>query len=158
MRFHRTEGSRGQALVEFAIAIIVFLTLVMAIVDLGRAIYIMNGTAQAAREIARTTSVHPCASGLLACSQLGSSTEVGDVIATQRGLVPDLKVGTNPVANDVASGISCVDAAGTAISDINCRPNDFIRVQVIARFAPITPLVGMFGTHNFTSTSQIQKP
>ena len=42
-------GERGQALVEFSLAVTVFLTLVMGVVDLGRAVYQYNGTAEAAR-------------------------------------------------------------------------------------------------------------
>jgi Flp pilus assembly protein TadG len=155
---NRARDARGQALVEFSIAILVFLVIVMAIFDLGRAIYMMNGTAQAAREIARAVSVHPCSSNLLACSELGTSTDAIDVIATQQGLVPGLTVGATAETQDVVNGIACVDATDAAIADINCRPRDFIRVSVIAPFTPITPLVSMFGTHNFTSTSRIEKP
>ena len=56
----RTDRPRrsGQALVEFAIAVIPFLMLLMAVVDLGRGIYMLNGTSEAARDIARVTSVH----------------------------------------------------------------------------------------------------
>jgi hypothetical protein len=150
-------GQRGQALVEFSLAIIVFLTLIMGIVDLGRAIYTMNGTAQAAREIARVTSVHPCGSGLFACATLGSSTQAGDVIATQQSLVPGLTFGTS-TATSLANGITCVDASDNVIPDVACRSEDFIKVQVRAPFSPITPLVGFFGSHNLTSTSRIQKP
>jgi hypothetical protein len=148
---------RGQALVEFSLAILIFLTLVMGIVDLGRAIYTMNGTAQAAREIARVTSVHPCPSGLLACATLGSSAQATEVIATQQGLVPGLTFGTTTAAT-LAAGITCVDATDTQIADISCRSDDFIKVEVRAPFTPITPLVSAFGTHNLTSTSRIQKP
>ena len=51
-------GERGQALVEFSLAIVVFLVLLMAVFDFGRAIMQYNGVAQAAREIARVTAVH----------------------------------------------------------------------------------------------------
>ena len=40
---------QGQALVEFALAAIPFLILLMAVVDLGRGIYALNGTSEAAR-------------------------------------------------------------------------------------------------------------
>ena len=47
-RWVRSEPVRGQALVEFALAITVFLLLMMAIVDFGRGIYMYNGVSQAA--------------------------------------------------------------------------------------------------------------
>ena len=51
---------RGQALVEFSLILIPFLWILMGIVDLGRGIYTYNGVNQAARELARVTSVHLC--------------------------------------------------------------------------------------------------
>ena len=53
----------GQALVEFSLAIIVFLVILMGVFDLGRGIFVYNGVSQAAREIARATAVHPYAPG-----------------------------------------------------------------------------------------------
>ena len=50
--------SDGQALVEFSLAVIPFLILLMGVFDLGRGIYMMNGTSEAAREINRVTIVH----------------------------------------------------------------------------------------------------
>src|SRR5215210_447821 len=76
-----------QGLVEFAVAVIPFLMLLMAVVDLGRGIYMMNGTSEAARDIARVTVVHPWPNN---GNDLGSSTEAAAVIATQRGLIPGL--------------------------------------------------------------------
>ena len=80
----RDPGQAGQALVEFAISVTVFLLLLMALFDFGRAIYTYNGLAQAAREVARTASVH-----------MGTSDwtdEADATIATQRNLVPGLDI------------------------------------------------------------------
>ena len=43
------EREGGQALVEFSLALIPFLFMLMGVVDLGRGIYTSNGVAQAAR-------------------------------------------------------------------------------------------------------------
>ena len=51
--------SRGQGLVEFAIGITVFLTILIGLIDLARAAFLFNGVSDAARELARVTSVHP---------------------------------------------------------------------------------------------------
>ena len=48
----------GQALVEFALVLIPFVILLMGVIDLGRGIYMMNGTSEAARDINRATIVH----------------------------------------------------------------------------------------------------
>jgi hypothetical protein len=132
---------------ETAIVIVPFLVLLMAALDLGVGIYSMNGTAQAAREIARVTSVHMYGS----CCDLGSSAEAGDVIATQRHLIPGLAI-------DPSTDIVCVDATDAVLPDNQCRPGDYIRVHVTAPFTPVTPLVSAFGTHTFESTSRIRIP
>ena len=95
----RRQRSRGQALVEFALALPIFLMLMMAVFDLGRAIYMYNGVAQAARELARVTSVYPGTPGAL-----GSTTQTAAVLATQKALIPSLG---NPT-------FTCVDIDGSS--------------------------------------------
>jgi TadE-like protein len=144
--------SRGQALVEFSIAVIPFLLLLMGVLDLGRAIYAMNATAEGAREIARVTSVHRNGNG---STDLGSSTEARAVIDTQRSTIPSLVF--DPVAD-----IDCVERTPPTESvkdDTTCITGSgddfFIRVHVVSTFTPITPLVGMFGSHTLESWARI---
>jgi Flp pilus assembly protein TadG len=140
-------AQRGQALVEFSLAVIPFLILLMGIFDLGRGIYMMNGTSEAAREITRVTIVHlKDTSG-----NLGLSADTTDVIATQRKLIPGLTIAAT-------TDITCVDEYDQVIPDNECQPGHFIKVRVTAPFAPITPLVSAFGTHTFESTSRMQIP
>ncbi len=132
----------GQALVEFALAVTVFLVLLMTVVDFGRGIYLYNGVSEAAREIARATSVHP---GML----LGGSAETSETVTTQQSLVPGLSA---PV-------ITCVDIAGAPVTEA-CVPGDWVRVSVSAPYDPVTPLLSIGGLGHFvmqsTSTVQIQ--
>ena len=146
----RSGRSRGQALVEFSLVIIPFFFLIMGIFDLGRGIYMMNGTAEAAREIARVTSVHSgCPINAVTCD-LGSSAQTASVVATQRGLVPGLTI-------DTASDITCVDINDTVKADNTCRWGvDYVRVRVTSSFVPITPIVSMFGSHVFESYSRVR--
>jgi hypothetical protein len=144
----------GQALVEFALAVIPFLILLMAVIDLGRGIYMMNGTSEAARDITRATIVHLLGSG----GVLGASAETTEAIATQRGLIPGLTI--NP-----ATDIDCVNEFAVeqnrhvSGNDDDCNlGEDYIRVTVTAPFAPVTPLVSAFGTHTFQSVSRMQIP
>lgn len=125
----------GQALVEFSLAITVFLTLVMGVVDLGRAVYQYNGGAEAARELARVTSVHPG-------SPLGSSTETQSVLRTQRGLIPGF--GTPEYA--------CIDIAGATVTR-PCAAGDWIRVTALSTFTPVTPLATFLGQIVLTSSA-----
>ncbi len=142
-------AQRGQALVEFSLAVIPFLILLMGIFDLGRGIYMMNGTSEAAREITRVTIVHlKDGSG-----NLGFSTDTSEVIATQRNLIPGLTVAP-------ATDITCVDAYNQVQADADCSPGsgNFVKVRVRAPFQPITPIVAIFGSHTFESTSRMQIP
>jgi Flp pilus assembly protein TadG len=128
---------RGQALVEFSLAIIVFLMMLMGVVDLGRGIYQYNGVAEAAREIARVTSVHPG-------TTLGGSSQTADVVATQKGLVPYLGDPT----------FDCVDVTGAAVAGA-CLGGDMVRVTVHAPYTPVTPLLGLTGTWDLNATSTV---
>jgi TadE-like protein len=150
-RPHRAR-SRGQSLVEFSLVIIPFVFILMGIFDLGRAIYMMNGTAQAAREIARVASVH---SGCLPESpdtcDMGSSSQIANVVDTQRRLLPGMAINTT-------TDIVCVtiDDVPTA-SDKACKWGaDYVRVRVRSSFTPITPVVSMFGSHTFESYSRVR--
>lgn len=135
MRSH--DRSRGQALVEFSLAIIVFLVLLMGVFDLGRGIYMYNGVSQAAREIARVTSVHPG-------SPLGDSTQTAAVVATQQGLIPALGDPT----------FECVDIDDTPVTG-TCRGGMRVKVTIVAPYSPVTPLLGLVGTWDMSSTSAV---
>jgi Flp pilus assembly protein TadG len=149
-RRSRADRTRGQSLVEFSLVIIPFTFLIMGIFDLGRGIYQMNGTAEAAREIARVTSVHSgCDVNALSCD-MGSSTATANVVATQRRLVPGLTINTS-------SDITCVDINDVVIPDPDCAWGvDYVRVRVTSSFSPITPIVSMFGSHTFESFSRVR--
>jgi Flp pilus assembly protein TadG len=60
LRSRRARGrhGRGQAMVEFALVIPIFLLLLVAIFDLGRAVFAYNTLTNAAREGARTAIVN----------------------------------------------------------------------------------------------------
>ena len=133
----------GQSLVEFALVLTVFMMLLMAVFDLGRGIYQYNGVSEAAREIARVTSVHPCTGS--PCT-LGNSVETARVIATQKGLIPNLGTPT----------FYCVDVDGTATATMTgCIAGNQVKVVIVAPYRPITPLMGLTGTWNFQSASTV---
>lgn len=135
----------GQGLVEFSLTIIVFLVILMGVVDFGMAIYKFNGVSQAARELARVTSVHPCAvAGALTCTP-GGSPETAEVLATQKNLVPGLE---DPV-------FSCVDETG-APSPACDFSSDSVHVEVTAPYRPTTPLLGLTGTWIMKGSSSAQ--
>jgi Flp pilus assembly protein TadG len=143
----RARRQGGQSLVEFALVIPVFLLILMGVVDFGMAIYKFNGVSQAAREIARVTSVHPCA-GTTPCTP-GSSAETATVIQVQKGLIPGL---ANPT-------FMCVDSAGQPVAPDPCNfATDSVEVTVTAPYKPVTPILGSIiqWTMEGTSSAQLQ--
>jgi Flp pilus assembly protein TadG len=132
----RRQRSGGQALVEFSMTVLIFLVMLMGIFDLGRAIYMYNGVAEAAREIARVTSVHPG-------STLGDSAETAAVVATQKGLIPNLG---NPT-------FACRNIDNTAVAGTCQAPDHSVRVTITAVYTPATPVLSFLGTINLSSSS-----
>lgn len=122
--------------------------MLMGVVDLGRGIYTSNGVAQAAREIARTASVHQC---IGPCSSATWSTETVQTINTQRALVPGL------TASSVT--VDCVDVTDTAVtvpSGESCLAGDYVRVQVNVSFRLVTPFLPVPNPLTVTSTAHVQ--
>jgi hypothetical protein len=117
----------------------VFLFLLIGIIDLSRAVFTLNGVAEAAREIARETSLYPGG------GTLGSSAETATVIATQQGVVPGL----------LTPAFSCVDIAGTAVTG-ECSPGNWVRVTVSARYVPVMPVAAFVGPVDLQSTSSAE--
>ena len=141
-RLRSRRRDRGQALVEFSLAIMVFLVLMMAVFDFGRAIYQYNGVAQAAREIARVTATHAGGTGSI---PFGRSPETLAVIATQKGMIPNLQDPT----------ITCVEIDGTVRT--SCFKGMWINVKIVAPYTPITPILGLTGTWDlFSSSTSVQ--
>lgn len=144
------EREGGQSLVEFSLVLIPFVFLLMGVLDLGRGIYTNNGVAQAARELARVTSVHQCTGP---CTSSSWSTQTSAVVATQKGLVPGLA--------DSGITISCVDVTGAAVTVASgsiCPPGDYIQVSVSTTFRLATPLLPVPNPVTVSSTAHVQVP
>ena len=148
-RSHRRDRCGGQALVEFSLALIPFLLILMGIFDLGRGIYMNNGVNEAAREIARTTAVHLCNSG--SCT-LGNSTETQATISTQKGLIPGLGSPSSSIT------FRCTNVVDVTISGSSCASGNFVKVTVSVPYAAITPVLSMVAPSTLVSTAHIEVP
>ncbi len=158
--------SRGQALVEFALVIPIFLLMLFGLIDIGRLVYLNATLSQAAREGARVGSVEASYRGSAdpACGTVG-----GPVCpANDAALRNDIQAGANrmmsPFGNVANVYMSCVLAppAGTPPSGnwtgpntcSNHAPNNVISVRVTSPWQPLTPLVSnIFGTLNLAGTA-----
>jgi Flp pilus assembly protein TadG len=148
---HHADRRGGQALVEFSLALIPFLLILMGIFDLGRGIYMNNGVSEAAREIARATAVHPCDTS--SCS-LGNSTETLAVIGTQKGLIP----GMGSPSSSVTFACTTVSDVVDLTADAACKSGDYIRVTVQVPFSVLTPILSMVTPSTLEATAHIQVP
>ncbi len=136
MTRRRRSRTRGQSLVEFALGITIFLTILIGLVDLARAAWLFNGVSDAAREIARVTSVHP------GTGALGGSTETTTAVSAERALVPGLTV----------TSYACIDIAGATVTG-SCTPGNWVKVSVRTSFQPVLPVLSAFGPFAFTTAS-----
>lgn len=150
----RKQRQQGQALVEFSLSILIFIVMLMGIFDVGRAIFMYNGVSEAAREIARRTSVHAFPT-IANADNLGGSDETKDTITTQMKLVP----GIDPVTPG-APNFLCVDIAGNPSTSDRCGQGtneDYVQVTVTATYQPIT-LLGITGPITLRATSTVAFP
>jgi len=82
-------NERGSTLVEFAIGVTVFVTVMFAILEFGRALWVHNALSDAARRGARYAVLHSA----------GSSTEVKNIVVYGNA------AGTGqPILNDLSTG------------------------------------------------------
>lgn len=134
---------RGNALVEFAIVSTASLTLMLGIVDFGRALYTYHLVANAARSGTRYAMVRGSTCTVSGCPA------TGDAIQTYvRGLAPGIDPNLLQVSTTWSSGNGCSDPA-------NQGPGCVVAVKVSYDFRfvmiPLVPDV----TLTMASTSQI---
>ncbi len=144
--FHRrAHGTkRGQALVEFALVLPIFILVLVAIFDLGRAVFAYNTLTNAAREGARIAIVNQYKPSIIArAKQQTAIVELND---------PSVQV-----------DFYQVNADGTVNTTIPCALSQIAvgcmaTVSFEATYQPITPLIGNIVFKNgvtFTATSTL---
>ena len=135
-------SGRGQALVEFAIVLPVIVVIILALLDLGRAIYSYNTLAQASRQAARTAIVNQVTSdvqnqAIASGATLGLAASNVDVC---------FKTATSTQTDCSSTTNNCAQATRT----IGCLA--IVRTHIA--YAPMTPVVSiLFSTINLSSTS-----
>ena len=150
LRRQARAGRRGQALVEFSLALIPFLLILMGIVDLGRGIYMSNGVNQAAREIARATAVHLCATS--GTCTLGNSAETIATINVQKNLIPGLASPSSSIA------FACTTVEDVTVSTTSCSAPNYVKVTVSVPYTALTPVLSMVAPSTLVSSAHIEVP
>lgn len=169
----RRRHERGQALVEFALIIPLFLFLLIAIFDLGHVVWANNSLSTAAREAARFAVVHggstrsTCPQGPLPTTYGGTIGTAAECGFTPSALSPWVDsragikaaaarwfngVGGNPVVSVcygvVSSCTSDTDASGAT----NAR-GQMVTVTVTASVGLAAPSFLGFGPFNLSGTA-----
>jgi Flp pilus assembly protein TadG len=138
-------GAGGQSLVEFALALPIFLLLLCGVIDGGRAIFAYNQMSQVTRDVARVAST-ACFRTTPACD--ASTGPIAGSISSQaagyQGPVTWTVACLNPATHLERSG------AGTD----KCSPGDFVRVAVTSSFNLLTPIASSFGPVNLGSHTE----
>jgi hypothetical protein len=142
----------GQALLEFALVLPLFLLGFFGLIDGARLVYLNSTLSQAAREGARTASVEAAWIGSTdaACGSVGGPVCPGNadafradvVSAVNRMMTPFASIGssqvyiscdaTTPPTGSWQVGQSCVSAASGSL----------VSVRVVYTFSAVTPVVG----------------
>ena len=132
----------GQALVEFALVLPVFLLIVFGIIDVGRYVYVNNAFNQAAREAARYGSVE----------QWSYSCPASVPVASQNRFTCTAAVAINRIAAAPAfsaAAVTCTTDGSNSVAASACRAGYLLKVTVATpsspanqRFQFFTPVIG----------------
>ncbi len=128
---------RGQALVEFAVVLPIFVFLLFGLIDIGRLVYVNNAIAQAAREAARWGSVQ------------GRSASVAS-----RATIQSYALNSMAAVPDATVTVTCEDVTGTTLTE--CSSVDLLAVQVSSQVSLLTPVIAqLMGTQTYNATSVV---
>ena len=136
--------SRGQALVETALALPIFLLIVMSLFDLGRAVFAYNTATNAAREGARLAIVNQDSARILArVTKLAPATPVDQIT------VAFYRAGRDTESTNNSD--KCLNTTASPIT-IGC----IAVVEFETSFRAITPIVGnVVGPITMTARSEL---
>lgn len=159
VRRRRRSGEPGQALLEFAFVLPVFMVMVFGVVDAGRYVYMNSVLSQAAREGARVAAVEASwigstdsscgAPGGPVCPADGNALRADALAAANRMVAPFGSIATLYISCDAAGGSPPTGAwtTGTACTTNSGASGNLVSVRVLLTFTPITPVIAqLIGT------------
>lgn len=139
----RSRGPRGQSLVEFALVFPLVMILLLAVFDVGRAVFLYNGLTNAAREGARLAVVNQDKAlivqrvqGQTFAGTLSNAGDPNDVVTFRRQLPND----------DPMSNAQCAPMATGCIAVVVAQSD----------WTAITPIIGaLIGPLSLTARSEL---
>lgn len=158
---HRVDGvatgrrrARGQALVEFAFALPVFLITLFGLVDGGRLVYMNSVLSQAAREGARVAAVEASwlGSSDSSCGTLGgpvcpaslSALKTHALAAANRMVAPFGPISAASIFISCDASGSAPTGSWTGVTCAKSASGNAVSVRIVLSFVPITPVAGQF--------------
>jgi len=140
-------GEAGSALVEFALASVLILTVLFGIIDMGRALFAYDWVSNAARTGTRYAMVRGTS-----CSPVLSGCEAGPPIGARTS---DIQTYLNSNADGIDTSkitltASC-DVGASVFQPLPCTPGQGVIVKVTYTFSFISPLI--HGTWDMKSSS-----
>ena len=167
MRRGAAHRRRGQALVEFALVIPIFLLVLFGLLDMGRAVYANHTLNQAAREAARlaATQAHWVGNPM---AEATCNTPAGPVCPADMAA---LKANIDAAANRMAVGLGTIPSAQiymqcnpatsaaptgawTGSSCANNNATNLVSIRIAYTHTMITPIVGQIA-NNFSLSSSV---
>jgi Flp pilus assembly protein TadG len=142
-RSHRRRG-RGQALVEFAIVFPIAILVLLAVFDVGRAVFMYNGLTNGAREGARLAVVNQDKSFVAERVRQSAPTATVSNLGNLNDLVTFYK--QFPNVNDPTLNPECTTMAVGCVAVVTAR----------APWTAITPIIGqLIGPISFVARSEL---
>lgn len=118
----RRDDERGQAMVEFALAVPIFLMLIFGLIDFSRVVYADNAVSQAAQDASRWGSV-----------QSRSSSEAGRAAVVEHALSAMVAVPEPTIT------VECQKM--TSLPNMPCMTGDALVVTVTSEITMATPII-----------------
>ncbi len=139
-RSRHQSGEAGTALTEFAIALLLILTVLFGIIEAGRCLYSYHWVSNAARLGSRYAMVRgACSLGTDGCTDCSSGTLPCEAYLSDiQNYIQNYAIGIN--WNNVTVTSTCI--AGEAVNPSPpCAPAQPVQVKVQYNFSFITPLI-----------------
>ena len=151
-------GTRGQGLTEFALVLPIIVFVLVAVFDVGRAVYSYNTLANAARQGARVAAVNQL-------DPPNSNTSCAETMPIEDQTNPRWSIRACTAASAISLGLLPADVtvsySAPPSTTLSCSPTLHVgciaSVSVNYRWTPITPLIGnIIGPIDLSANSQIQ--
>jgi Flp pilus assembly protein TadG len=152
----RRDRTRGQALVEFAVIIPVFMLLLFGLLDFGRVIFAQQTITQDAREGARAglvaaldTTVNNSSYAKIRTAALAMAPGVALTSANITGLAGACP---SPLPADSVSGATCFFPDGVTCTDSTNPPRVVVKISIAVPL--LTPIISNLVGGTITPTAQ----